>query len=286
MRVYYLRFALAIIGTCLLKCVVVESNDFDPYAANGGLVSAVAGKDFCIIAADTRMSGSGYLLHSRNHVSSRLWTVSDDPIMAQVEETLRRSSHDSSSSEASYSPVVERQLLLSQAPVLIGSSGCTADCRALQSDLRADLRAASHFGQTKIQDPNQVATSLSQMLYQRRGFPYYAFCVAAALDSESQRGNVYVYDAIGSYEQVAVATSGTGREALQPILDRMFESSRGSPLQVEGTASNAVRKLCEAYRSVSEREIEVGDKLVLHVSEVLDDGMVNCKVIVAPLKED
>lgn len=264
----------------LVEVVVPESN-FDPYAANGGLVSAVAGKDFCIIAADTRMSGSGYLLHSRNHLASRLWTVNDDPIMTQVEETLR-SSYDSESPPA----VVERQLALSQAPMLIGSSGCTADCRALQSDLRADLRVASHLGQAKIQVPDQVATTLSQMLYQRRGFPYYAFCVAAALDAESQRGQVYVYDAIGSYEQVAVATSGTGREALQPILDRMFETARESPRQVEGTASNAVRKLCQAYRSVSEREIEVGDKLVLHVTEVLDGGMVNCKVIVVPLKED
>ncbi len=257
--------------------IVAAETTFDPYAANGGLVSAVAGKDFCIIAADTRMSGSGYLLHSRNHLSSRLWTVNDDPIMTQFEELLRK---------PNLPPVVERELPISQVPILIGSSGCTADCRALQLDLRADLRAASYLGQARIDDPDQVATSLSQMLYRRRGFPYYSFCVAAGLNVDSQRGHVYVYDAIGSYEQVAVATSGTGRDALQPILDRMFETSIESPRQVEGTAKSAIHKLCLAYRSVSEREIGVGDKLVLHVAQVVGEGKVNCQVLVVPLKED
>ena len=153
-------------------------------------------------------------------------------------------------------------------------------------DLRADLRAASYLGQAQLFQPHQIATSLSQMLYQRRGFPYYAFCVVAALDQESRCGHVYVYDAIGSYEQVAVATSGTGREALQPILDGMFETHRDSPCQVVGDAETAIHKVCHAYRSVSEREIEVGDKLVLHVSELQDDGTVACRILIVPLKED
>ena len=251
---------------------------FEPYEVNGGLVSAVAGKDFCIIAADTRMTSSGYLLNSRNHLSSRLWTVNDDPIMARVEDSLRRSETAAS--------LFERRLEQSKAPVMVGSSGCTADCRALQIDLRADLRAASYAGQVKLNDPNQIATSLSQTLYQRRGFPYYAFCVAAAIDSDSGRGHVYVYDAIGSYEQVAVAASGTGKAGLQPILDRLFDTCNDTPRQVEGTAASAIHKLCQAYRSVSEREIGVGDKLVLHVTEKADNGMVNCRVLVVPLKED
>jgi 20S proteasome subunit beta 6 len=153
-------------------------------------------------------------------------------------------------------------------------------------DLRADLRVASHLGQTQISQPHQIATSLSQLLYQRRGFPYYAFCVAAGLDPDSHCGQVYVYDAIGSYEQVAVATSGTGREALQPILDRMFETHKDRPCQVVGDAETAVTKLCQAYRSVSEREIEVGDKLILHVSEFQKDGHVICRILMVPLKED
>lgn len=267
----------------ILICFIITISfqvdaEFDPYAANGGLVSAVAGKDFCIIAADTRMSASGYLLQSRSHVASRLWTINDDPIMTQVEQMLKSSDAPA---------LVERQLPpQSQVPIFIGSAGCTADCKALQVDLRADLRAASHLGQVRMEDPDQVATCLSQMLYRRRGFPYYAFCVAAGVHPSTRRGHVYVYDAIGSYEQVAVATSGTGREALQPILDRMFVTVADSPRQVEGTAQHAIYQLCQAYRSVSEREIQVGDNLVLHVSQTMKDGSVNCQVIIVPLKQD
>lgn len=263
--------------TCYTIIIFQVHAEFDPYAANGGLVSAVAGKDFCIIAADTRMSASGYLVQSRSHVSSRLWTINDDPIMTQVEQMLKRSDPPA---------LVERQLPQSQVPIFIGSAGCTADCRALLVDLRADLRAASHLGQVRMEDPDQVATCLSQLLYRRRGFPYYAFCVAAALHPTTRKGHVNVYDAIGSYEQVAVATSGTGREALQPILDRMFVTVADSPRQVEGTAEHAIHQLCQAYRSVSEREIQVGDNLVLHVSQRMEDGNVNCQVIIAPLKQD
>jgi hypothetical protein len=78
-------------------------------------------------------------------------------------------------------------------------------------------------------------------------------------------GQVYVYDAIGSYKQVAVATLGTGREVLQPILDRLLACTQQRIVQ--GTADRAIQTLCEAYRSVSEREIGVGDNLVLHVTE-------------------
>jgi len=41
---------------------------------NGGTVLAIAGEDYCLIAADTRLSDPGYRIHSRN--VSRLLQVS------------------------------------------------------------------------------------------------------------------------------------------------------------------------------------------------------------------
>jgi hypothetical protein len=54
--------------------VVVLANDFDPYDMNGGLVAAVAGRDYVVLATDTRLS-SRYDILERNHVRSQLWAA-------------------------------------------------------------------------------------------------------------------------------------------------------------------------------------------------------------------
>lgn len=46
------------------KSVPIEHR-FSPYTDNGGTIVAVAGKDFCVIAGDTRQS-EGYSINSRN----------------------------------------------------------------------------------------------------------------------------------------------------------------------------------------------------------------------------
>jgi len=255
---------------------------FEPYTLNGGLVSAIAGKNFCIAACDTRMIGEGgYILESRNHFSNRLWSVDDDTMMADIEDLLRSSPDSAEVREIKVDETT-------RSPIFIGSSGCSTDCCQLQRTVRADFRAASCFGQISRSSPDQVANMLSQTLYERRGFPYYAFCVVSGLDVGQDgdcSGKAYVYDAIGSYERVAVAAAGTGRELLQPILDRMFTAKSGDDKQVDGSANEAIQTLCKAYRSVSEREIGVGDKLVLHVSELEPSGNVRRRVLVVPLKQ-
>jgi len=47
----------------------LKEQKFSPYADNGGTVLAVAGKDFCIVAADTRMS-EGYSIATRNYTKA------------------------------------------------------------------------------------------------------------------------------------------------------------------------------------------------------------------------
>lgn len=274
----------ALIAVIFLVQLWTASAKFDPYTLNGGLVSAVAGRNFCIAACDTRMIGEGgYVLESRNHFSNRLWSVDDDTMMADVEDLLR-----SSPDSPEVREIELEETTASQAPIFIGSSGCSTDCCQLQRTVRADFRAASYFGQISRSNPDHVANMLSQTLYERRGFPYYSFCVVSGLDVPGDGGDsfgkAYVYDAIGSYERVAVAATGTGRELLQPILDRMFEASQDHR-QVDGTVSEAVETLCKAYRSVSEREIGVGDKLVVHISEMTPSGKVKRRVLVVPLKQ-
>jgi len=203
--------AAVLISVIFLHWLQLSAGEkFEPYKLNGGLVSAVAGRNFCIAACDTRMIGEGgYIIESRNYLANRLWSVDDDVLMADVEDILRSSTDSEEVKEID----LEDGKYCNN-PILIGSSGCSTDCCQLQRIVRADFRAASYFGQISRSSPDQVANLLSQTLYERRGFPYYAFCVVSGLDVQDTKGSAgdccgkaYVYDAIGSYERVAVAAA-------------------------------------------------------------------------------
>jgi len=351
-----------------------RAQKFDPYQLNGGLVAAVAGKDYVLIASDTRLTDGGYGIKSRRYLSGRIWSASSsstsssslspDPthtvdagdaltseppstttltwkgFPAQWEsdgslvmpscrncsdddlETLKISQIDvgpeliSSSSSPSFisrPPPSTRKNI----PIMIGSAGCASDCESLKRRVRLELDALECSLPVGSMGVQSVANLLQQILYGRRGFPFYSFCVVAGIDQdESERrgrasGAVYVYDAIGSYERVAVASAGTGRELLQPILDRLFsgtlqhaedkqieyqdEMSRDAmavpagkqrmgvagslrpPVQTTVNCSwdEAVKNVARAYRAVAEREISVGDEIVICVvntSETANDS--------------
>jgi len=250
-------------------------------------------------------------------------TVGDDVGTAAAFEAVERGSSLRSTSTT--------QSQRSPPPVFVASAGCSSDCEQLKRAVRSEFRAARYFaeissaaaeGTSASPSPGVVASALSQILYSRRGFPFYSFCVVAGIDfggggadgetddaAGATQSYVYGYDAIGSYERVAVATAGTGRELLQPILDRKFstltlvdgddfadhsdsgaatavgvgsssttgsrqlprlqlmhrtqEFRRRNEKRVSCTRDEAVTALAEAYRSVAEREIGVGDRLVV-----------------------
>ena len=253
---------------------------FEPYQLNGGLVTAVAGKNYCVVASDTRLS-AGYEIYTRRHLNSRIWTAGDS-VLCEPDGSL----------------VLEekKQIPVKMAPIWIASSGCAADCEALKRIIRFEVRASQHWN-TPL-GVSSISFLLSQVLYQRRHFPYYSFCVVAGLNDGE--GAAYVYDAIGSFEQVAVATAGTGRELMQPILDRLFASQREAEevIKSSGTATmprvvdtrvscsaeEAVARLIRGYRSVAERDIGVGDSVVLCVTQRDENGDTTCRVILVPLK--
>lgn len=304
-----LMLLLFIIAPTALRA---QSDKFEPYQLNGGLLAAVAAKDFVVVASDTRFMGpGGYDIVTRRHISSRLWMAADDTWSISPSSLPENNQQKTEATEAAASIMpgsitkIQSFVTARGSPTFIGSSGCSTDCEALKRSIQADLRSAVYFAEcststTGISPPpvDQVANLLSQMLFSRRAMPFYSFCVVAGLSPKS--GRVYVYDAIGSYEEVAVATAGTGRDLLQPILDGKFRTVAASvpteqplmtrtstvPTQVDCTEEEAISILIEGYRSVSEREIGVGDNLVLCVLKrrAREEG-VRCNIYSVPLKK-
>ena len=228
---------IAIIRT-LVCCHVVCEGKFEPYQLNGGLVSAVAGRNYVILASDTRLTDGSYEILTREHLSSRLWSVmptnnlfleKDGSLKMPTKKCLAEQNEEEEEKQTNNIVKVPNGM------TMIGSAGCAADCEELKRRMRLELMAHSHIGTTtnnnymegsQIASPTSVATLLGQTLYSRRVFPYYSFCVLAGLCSTNHVGIVHVYDAIGSHERVAVASAGMGKEMLQPILDQLFSSQQ------------------------------------------------------------
>lgn len=365
---------LLLLNSLLLLPTLTSSQKFDPYRLNGGLIAAVAGRDYIILASDTRLTDGGYGVHSRRYLSGRLWSASsstttspvvvteavdgddNDSLVSSASDLLQSSSTlttrhvhwdsdgsivlPSSSSLQQFESTTQNHpittTITTNPPILIGSAGCASDCESLKRRMRLELDALTIHTTTNGNSNNlgvaSVANLLQQILYARRGFPFYSFCVVAGLhpgdgsntnnnsggeeESGVMEGAVYVYDAIGSYERVAVGSAGTGRELLQPILDQLF-SDNGSDSALSGnddgddqsktfykdenhsnngksgdimaippmkqrvgvagslrppvqttvrcSSEDSVKNVARAYQSVAEREISVGDEVVICV---------------------
>jgi len=328
----------------VILCILfyrINASNFEPYTLNGGLVSAIAGKDYVIIASDTRLSDGGYNILSREHVQSRLWAVSeffplnsnlfhrdgsvvipkDDkipPMYKQDEEVIK----------------VQKCEVFTACPTIIASAGCSSDCDALKRQIRTEVNALQNwcYGRNTLTVAG-ISNLLGQSLYARRAFPFYSFCVLAGIE-KTGHARVHVYDAIGSHERVAIGCAGNGKEMLQPILDRMFSSStvdetKGvsahdednirvgqiKTLLRDGRAVEASKQrvglrleppvetyvLCEikeasgmlikAYRSVAEREISIGDNIVICIIKRItkstngDDSVFSMEVVRSKLKD-
>uniref|UniRef100_A0A1A9X0X2 Proteasome subunit beta n=1 Tax=Glossina brevipalpis TaxID=37001 RepID=A0A1A9X0X2_9MUSC len=59
----------------------MKHEDFHPYESNGGSIVAIAGDNFAVVAADSRLS-SGYSIHTRNQ--NKLFQLSSNAVLAST----------------------------------------------------------------------------------------------------------------------------------------------------------------------------------------------------------
>jgi len=199
----------------------VRQHRFSPYEFNGGTCLAIAGKDFCVIASDTRLS-SGYSILSRNSKNSHKLT----------------------------------------SKTVIATGGCRTDVISLHKllDIRMQQYKDAHGREMRT---HSCAQLLSNTLYYRRFFPFYAFNIVGGIDKDG-KGAVYTYDAVGSFERTQYASQGAGQKLMIPILDNVVGHKNREDVQQEYTLAQVKELVKDVFITAGEREIMVGDSIVIH----------------------
>lgn len=207
--------------------------NWSPYDDNGGTVVAVAGDDYCIVAASTRMS-TGYSILTRN--KTKLLQLNDKCVIA--------------------------------------SAGMQADMEALHKVLHS-RHVTYAFNHRRPMACSATAQLLSNTLYFKRFFPYYTFNLCCGLDADG-RGEIYGYDAVGSFERLGYGCQGSGKELVQPVLDNQLKAASKLVLPERKWWSSlpldqAVDLVKDAFISAGERDIYTGDDVEILI--ITKDGI-------------
>ena len=142
---------------------------------------------------------------------------------------------------------------------VIATSGMVTDAQNLHKLLAAKitLYKHQHGGEPSIRS---LARMLCTTLYGRRFFPFYTFNLLAGLDDDD-KGLVFGYDAIGSFDELNYGVQGSGGHLLMPVLDNQMKgSNRTDAYEFSGDPTEVIKDI---FNSCAERDIHTGDSLII-----------------------
>lgn len=167
---------------------------------------------------------------------------------------------------------------------IFAASGFDGDLTQMQKTLQARAIRYQHRHGREM-GVSALAQMVSTILYYRRFFPLYCFCLVAGVDYDGT-GAVYSFDAIGSKERTTYHAAGTGAALIKPVLDNQLQAPSpllhpprggGNALEKEG----AIDVLKDCFAGAGERDIFTGDSVELLV---VDPSGVRSECL--PLKGD
>lgn len=234
------------------------SNQDCRYTDNGGSTLGISGKDFTILAGDTRMT-SGYNINTRHY--PKIFKIGGD----------------GPNNEGS--------------KIALAIVGFAADGRALKERLDTTVKMYRYQHGKEI-SVAACAQRLSHILYNKRFFPFYVTAILGGVDEEG-KGALYSYDPVGSYEREQCRAAGAASSLIMPFLDNQvnlknqYLPNSGDGLEKvqkvpEPLGRDAVEQLVrDAFTSAVERHIEVGDGLQMMI--ITKEGI---EESFSPLKKD
>jgi len=152
---------------------------------------------------------------------------------------------------------------------VLGTAGMQAEAKTLWKVLYYKCTFYKHNHKKEISTPG-LAQMLSNTLYYKRFFPYYAMNVLGGVD-ENGKGHVYGYDSIGSFEDTGYAVKGSGDVMMTSLLDNQVGFRTQKKNKVDLTLEETIDLVKDAFNGCAERDIKTGDFVYLAI--ITKDGI-------------